>query len=190
MKILDFVRHGLSQDLVHDIRSRPDTPLVDRGREQVRSTGIAMRRQGVRYDVILSSPLPRALETAEIIASQVSYDADNILTDPELVERDWGEYSGKSNEWIYAQIGREPSAFDALPGVETLEELQARAARVFNRTKTRNEGRILIVGHGQFARALRCHVKGQRPTTTNFHGARGFRTGELLRVYPDQHQDT
>src|SRR5258708_4509246 len=131
MEILDFVRYGMSQDLVDGIRSRPDTPLVDAGRDQAHQAGQAIARQGQQFDLILSSPLPRALKTAEIIAAEIDYDREAINTDPELVERDWGEYAGRSNWWIKEQFAGDPTGFDKVPGAETVEQLQARAARVY-----------------------------------------------------------
>lgn len=66
---LYLVRHG---DAIHDAsagyRSDAERWLTDRGREEVGWTAQLLERLGVRPDLILSSPLVRARQTAEIIA--------------------------------------------------------------------------------------------------------------------------
>jgi phosphohistidine phosphatase len=42
-----------------------DRPLLDLGRRQARQLGAALAERGIRFDAVLSSPLPRALATAE-----------------------------------------------------------------------------------------------------------------------------
>ncbi|HEX2044117.1 MAG TPA: histidine phosphatase family protein [Gaiellaceae bacterium] len=54
-------------------RGDPDElrPLTPAGREQARSLGERLRRDGVRPDVILTSPLLRARETGELLAREL-----------------------------------------------------------------------------------------------------------------------
>ena len=42
-----------------------DRPLLDLGRRQAPQLGEALKAHGIRFDAVLSSPLPRALATAE-----------------------------------------------------------------------------------------------------------------------------
>lgn len=46
-------------------------PLTAAGREQARSLGVRLREEGVRPDAILTSPLLRARETAELLAREL-----------------------------------------------------------------------------------------------------------------------
>lgn len=66
MKIF-FLRHGIAQDAVGGLSDR-DRALTDEGREQMQRSARGMQRLGVKPDVILSSPLIRARQTAEIVA--------------------------------------------------------------------------------------------------------------------------
>lgn len=67
---LSFLRHGVAADIgapgVADDHGRP---LTDDGREKTRRVAGSLQRLGLGFDLILSSPLIRARETAEIVAT-------------------------------------------------------------------------------------------------------------------------
>lgn len=67
-----LVRHG---DAVpeEDAGSDRDRWLSSRGREHARVLGRLLREQGVSPDAILSSPLPRAVQTAELVAQALDF---------------------------------------------------------------------------------------------------------------------
>ena len=67
-----LVRHG---DAVpeEDAGSDRDRWLSSRGREAARVLGRLLREQSIAPDVILSSPLPRAVQTAELLAASLDY---------------------------------------------------------------------------------------------------------------------
>lgn len=73
---LYLLRHGkaVEREASGDDASRP---LTDEGRERTRSVAQGMRRLGLEFDLILSSPLARARETAEIVAE--AFDAAGKL---------------------------------------------------------------------------------------------------------------
>jgi phosphohistidine phosphatase len=64
---LYFLRHGKADWPGWD---RPDTerPLTKDGKKEMKKVAAALVERGVKTDVILSSPLPRAQETAELAA--------------------------------------------------------------------------------------------------------------------------
>jgi phosphohistidine phosphatase len=66
---LYFLRHGPARDK-EAWAPRPDRlrPLTNKGKEKVKCVAKGMRRRGLSFDVILSSPYERALETAKIVA--------------------------------------------------------------------------------------------------------------------------
>jgi phosphohistidine phosphatase len=67
-----LVRHGeaVPED---DAGSDRDRWLAARGREQVRVLGRVLREHGLSPDAIVSSPLPRAVQTAELLAGALDY---------------------------------------------------------------------------------------------------------------------
>lgn len=76
---------------------RTDIELNDTGREQARKMRDMLKNK--QFDVILSSPLARAKETAEIIAE--TYTDTPLIVTKELVERNFGGFEGKSSHEDY-----------------------------------------------------------------------------------------
>ncbi|MEM0140376.1 MAG: 2,3-diphosphoglycerate-dependent phosphoglycerate mutase [Ferroplasma sp.] len=93
-----FVRHGESTTNVQNILSDDvdKNPLTDRGRKQVERT--AKQLKGLKFDGIISSPVKRAYETAEIISE---YTGTDISIDERLREVALGEaYGHNINEFL------------------------------------------------------------------------------------------
>jgi len=65
--ILYILRHGIAEDEAPkgDDRARR---LTSRGRARMRAAAAGMRRLGLRFDALLTSPLVRAVETAAVVA--------------------------------------------------------------------------------------------------------------------------
>ena len=69
-----------------------DIPLNDTGREQARTTGKKLADMGLEFTVLVSSPLSRAHETAQLVGEH--FDLQVHKTYPELVERAYGAGEG------------------------------------------------------------------------------------------------
>ena len=66
---LFLLRHGIAVERAEfDFASDGLRPLTAKGRQQLRQTCIALRKMKLNFDLILSSPLVRAAQTAEIVA--------------------------------------------------------------------------------------------------------------------------
>lgn len=79
--ILYFLRHGRAEE-------RGDGPDAERrltpgGAEMLRAAAPVWRRLNLRPSVVISSPLPRALQTAEILAEAVGI-GDRVVTDSRM----------------------------------------------------------------------------------------------------------
>ena len=72
MKIF-LIRHGHAVDGDQQLADG-ERYLTKKGRKAVREVGRALRKAGISFDVVLTSPLVRAVQTAELIAEQASYD--------------------------------------------------------------------------------------------------------------------
>ena len=79
MKLI-FVRHAAAIDRNADL---PDARryLTPEGRSYFRKTARTMRKQGVAPDLILASPLLRAVQTADILAERLKYTGELVATD-------------------------------------------------------------------------------------------------------------
>jgi len=65
---LYLVRHGIAQERIGGaILNDSQRPLTDEGRDETRVVAHALKRLGVRADLVVASPLVRARQTAEII---------------------------------------------------------------------------------------------------------------------------
>jgi broad specificity phosphatase PhoE len=125
---------------------RTDIPLTDRGREQARRLGSALA--GRTFSRVLSSPLARARETAEIAGF-----GDKLEIDPELQEWDYGIYEGRRR----ADIVRDEPGWTIwtrpIPSGESLDALGERADRVIAALLP-GGGDVLVFSHGHFLRVL------------------------------------
>ncbi len=77
---LYFLRHGQA-NWEHWEKPDDERPLTKKGRKEVEMVGDALRELKVRPDVILTSPLPRASETARIVSAKLEIE---YTTEPQL----------------------------------------------------------------------------------------------------------
>lgn len=157
-RAIAIVRHGETNwNLERRIQGRTEVPLNDTGRAQAAATARFLLSDQVRerfgdWAGLLSSPLGRALETAEILAEHMDLQSPGI--EHELWERDFGQAEGLSVTDAHA---RWPGL--AIPGAETLEDLAARTANTFTRTLEASPGTILVA-HGAMIRAGLSRLSG------------------------------
>lgn len=62
-----LLRHGLAEDIGGKIRSDAARPLTDEGLELMKDESKGMKRLGLHFNVVLTSPLVRSKQTAEIV---------------------------------------------------------------------------------------------------------------------------
>ena len=145
------IRHGQTEDNALDIKGRPEARLSEKGLEQARELGRRFARDGVAFDRIFSSPLIRAVQTADAIAGSMGVEVEVC---PGLAARDLGELTGCSGDVFREWMERE--SWDSRPaGGESLLDLQARVGGELSRIKERHEGKkVLIVIHQGVLRVL------------------------------------
>jgi len=69
-----LLRHVIAAN-AEDTGSEGDRPLTDKGSKRMRKAARGLRRLGIKFDAILTSPMARAHETAAIIAEALSREA-------------------------------------------------------------------------------------------------------------------
>ena len=103
-----LVRHGESTwNAEHRWAGQADPPLTDNGRAAAFRLAKAVATEG--FAVVASSPLQRALETANIIAKHLDLPAPTVIHD--LRERHAGVWTGKTSAEIEAQYPGELQAW-------------------------------------------------------------------------------
>ena len=141
-----LVRHGQTDwNAAGRIQGLEDVELNAVGRAQAAQTGAYLQQW--QWDRIISSPLKRAAESAEIIARPLNLASVEIMD--VFMERDYGECSGMTT----AQ--RKHSFPDGIiPKQETLETLQKRALAGLQQLMAEPQARTLIVTHGGLINSL------------------------------------
>lgn len=156
MKRLYFIRHGESTfNSNHAWNGSSDMPLTAKGRAQAKQAGMEAKKEGLVFDIIISSPLSRALDTAKIVASELGYPDDNIVISDRFVEREFGKLEGRRDLVAGTKYFIDESAIDPYDGVEKLTDLQKRMDDFLAHLHTLPHDTILLIGHGGSGRALR-----------------------------------
>ena len=143
-----FTRHGESQANVDQIFAGwMDSPLTEKGRIEAEAEGKRLAKEGMSFDVIISSPLSRAHDTAMLVAKAVGYPVDAIVLLDELKERGAGKYEGMPTSSLDNQL--EDSDPIAAAGGESFEEFAKRVSSALDvmRSKSAGHGSVLIVAH-------------------------------------------
>jgi probable phosphoglycerate mutase len=141
----DWNRNGIWQ-------GHGDPPLNDLGRMQ--AAKLAARLSDVEIDVLYSSDLRRAYETAEIVGAAKGLD---ITASPDLREMDVGSWSGLTSEEIATR-------FPDMVGHdgESREAFDDRAVSALQRIAKAHDGQlVVVVTHGGVVRALERHLFGE-----------------------------
>lgn len=79
---LFLLRHGIAAERGDfDYQNDAGRPLTTKGRRQLRKVAAALRGMKLRFDVIWSSPLVRARQTADIVAAELKLKQRLAFTD-------------------------------------------------------------------------------------------------------------
>jgi isoleucyl-tRNA synthetase len=148
-----FVRHGEAMHNVDGLAGpHEDTPrytsrLTERGKAQVERTARGIARNKRALDLIVTSPLARARETAEIVARATGA---AMVFDERLVDINPGAFVGRSLLEYNAYFGDQMHKFShPAPGGESRNDVKRRMVAAFRDIESRHRGkRILIVSHG------------------------------------------
>lgn len=161
MAIFLLIRHGLTDGVGRILAGRmPGVHLNPAGSAQV--TDLRRRMGRYRLRAIYSSPLERALETAEPIAADQGIP---ITLAPELNDIDFGSWTGKPfvdldrlPEWAWFNSFR---GFAAPPGGESLLDVQCRVMNLVARLEQEHpRDTIALVSHADVIKATLLTVLG------------------------------
>lgn len=157
MARLLLVRHGESTwNAQGRWQGWADPPLSDLGRAQAEAAAPA----AAPVDAVVSSDLQRARETADLMAAVLEVGPDLVHVEPDLRERDVGDFTGLTRaeieeRWpgvlsnVAASIARDPRFG------ETVEVLARRVDAALARLAAAFAGqRVLVITHGGVVRNL------------------------------------
>jgi broad specificity phosphatase PhoE len=158
-RVLYLIRHGQSDfdwdgDRFATARGDQwDPPLSEEGREQAHLLAKRLRVMDLDPYVIYSSPLRRALETAETFAHEVGAD---VTVDDELVEAHIGGWEGKpfeeiveSDPEIVQHVRHQRAIWHRAPGAEQGDQFRSRVHAAVERLLGEHSDRnVLVFAHG------------------------------------------
>jgi probable phosphoglycerate mutase len=161
-----LIRHALCDPVGKSIAGRtPGIHLNAAGRAQ--AARLALRLGTLPIAAIRSSPLDRALETAQPLAGILGLP---VTEDAGLTEMDFGDWTGRT----LAELDDSPGWRDfnerrssiRIPGGETMAEVVSRSLATLGQVQSIPElsGRMVaVVSHGDVLRSLVAHCIGMDP---------------------------
>lgn len=168
--MLYIIRHGQTErNKKKVLQGRSNAPLNDEGFDQARAAGRYFAEHGILFSAIYTSPLIRAVQTAEVIAGMTAgQEAENedskrtadhagrtltppIIREERLIEMDYGPYEGMELSCPPPEIIAFFSDFVHNPapeGMEPLEEIVRRTGTLLEEIKeAAAAGHILLSTH-------------------------------------------
>ena len=180
MNKLILLRHGQSQwNLENRFTGWKNVDLTQKGVEEAILAGKVMKEKNIKIDLVFSSNLKRANETAKLAISQMSlknlYDKDKnliMIKDQSLNERDYGDLVGLNKEETARKYGKEQvhiwrRSFETPPpGGESLKNVLERVDPYFKqniKNEIDNKKNVIIVAHGNSLRAIMIAINLYKP---------------------------
>ena len=140
-----IIRHGQTElNNANVLQGRSNYPLNETGIAQAREVGQWLMDQGIVFSYVYSSPLKRAIQTAELITQEKP-----IVIDDRLIEMDYGPYEGMDLQNLAPEVITFFSDFINNPapkGMEPLSQVVQRTGAFLEDIKEL-PGNILISTH-------------------------------------------
>ena len=170
MSKLVLLRHGQSQwNLENRFTGWKDIELSENGISEAKESGRLIKEKKIPIDIVYSSVLKRAIDTAAIAMKEANY--DHLFNNGELIiikniavnERDYGDLTGLNKKETAEKYGKEQvhiwrRSYDVNPpGGESLKNVVERVKPYFENTMKKdleNRKNILLSAHGNSLRAL------------------------------------
>ena len=152
-----MIRHGQTDwNVKHKVQGKADIELNTTGKKQAEEIGKKLKDE--KIDIIISSPLKRARQTAEIINNNLKC---QIIYEEGISERDFGEFEGKTGEefdfegfWDY-KINKK---FEKAENIrDFFSRIYGTLDDICNKYKGQN---VLIVSHGGVSVPVNCYFNG------------------------------
>lgn len=154
MKIY-ITRHGETPwNVVNKICGRTDVPLTDKGLEQARKLADRAGDRGI--DLIIASPMVRAMTTARILSE--AWDVP-VISDSRLVEQDYGVYEGRDRSDPGFLANKRHFAY-RYPGGESMMQMALRVYGLLEELKESHPDKtLLLVCHGGVCRIINSYFR-------------------------------
>ncbi|TLG71757.1 histidine phosphatase family protein [Culicoidibacter larvae] len=149
MAQITFVRHGQTEwNRIERVQGKTDNPLNNNGKDQ--ATKAAPKLKDTQWDVIYSSPLIRALQTAQIICDELDIE-ERIHLEDGFAERNFGPLEGGNYDAFREAMDNKLE----LDGLETETEIMTRVRTAADKAIEWYPGKnILVFCHSHVIKAM------------------------------------
>jgi broad specificity phosphatase PhoE len=148
-----------------------DIPLNENGLHQAKLLGEQLKE--TKFDAIYSSPMKRAMQTAESIKKRAE-----ITIDERLIERYYGDFEGKGRADVDNISALRADMWNTrrnmeFGGIEKVLDFEKRIFDFYDDVLAKHpDGNILIIAHGGVVRASKGYFLG-RPKDGDYINAHG-----------------
>ena len=171
MKNILLIRHGQSEwNKLNLFTGFKNIELSEQGIEEANKAGQNFKNLGIKFNIVFTSELKRAQETAKIILQNLNQwdflnNEGKIISNINLNERDYGDLTGLNKKETAEKFGEEQvhkwrrGYSDQPPNGESLEDVVRRVTKYFEEVikpaiQSDENDNILIAAHGNSLRAL------------------------------------
>lgn len=153
-----YMRHGQSEANVKGLFAGQynNSPLTEKGKEQAASAAAYLKKNNISIDRIITSPLDRTKNTAQIVAGELGLPPELITQDDRLIEYDMGSFTGTPIRPISSQEITEH------PETEDPHAFRKRVMTAVDEAEAM-PGAALIVSHDGVGRMLEATRQGLDP---------------------------
>ena len=184
MKNILLIRHGQSEwNKLNLFTGFKNIELSEQGIEEANKAGQNFKNLDIKFNVVFTSELKRAQETAKIILQNLDQwdflnNQGKIISNINLNERDYGDLTGLNKKETAEKFGEEQvhkwrrGYSDQPPNGESLEDVVRRVTKYFEEVikpaiQSDENGNILIAAHGNSLRALLIVMNIYQPNNIN-----------------------
>ena len=184
MKNILLIRHGQSEwNKLNLFTGFKNIELSEQGIEEANKAGQNFKNLDIKFNIVFTSELKRAQETAKIILQNLDQwdflkNQDKIISNINLNERDYGDLTGLNKKETAEKFGEEQvhkwrrGYSDQPPNGESLEDVVRRVTKYFEEVikpaiQSDENDNILIAAHGNSLRALLIVMNIYEPNNIN-----------------------
>lgn len=163
-RLLVLVRHGQSEWNLKNLFTGWKNPdLTEKGVEEAKAGGRALKAKGISFDVAFTSDLIRAQHTCDLLLKELGQPDLHTIRDQALNERDYGDLAGLNKDdarkkWGDEQVHIWRRSFDVPPpGGESLKDTGARVLPYYMTDilpRVMSGEKVLVAAHGNSLRSL------------------------------------
>jgi len=170
---LIIMRHGQSDhNIANSWNSSPDNEgyvesnLTEKGIEQVLATAALLANRGLsnaNVGAIYVSTLPRAQQTADVLAQRLQIAPEKVLLNSSIVETNRGKYEGKAEQGLTDKLfGKHDFSEAHSYGGETTEDVAKRTTQFIDQLLSQcdKKSNIVVVSHGTPTQLMLEHLLG------------------------------